>query len=479
MQIREITIRNFRSIEQLTWQPSASLVCLIGRGDVGKSTVLDAIELALCPRAPAITDTDFLVGDTSKPIELLVTVGELPEDALGDNRFGLHLRGWQKVGGLRDEPQGDDESVVTVRMTADASLEGEWTLHTDRQEPKTLKRADRALVGVIRLGPEIEKHLAWGRYTALWSATDNRDIVVATLANAFRAARDHVLTDGLPTLAAIAMNATTQAKQLGAYCTASYHTGLDMQRTAMSLSGVALHDGTVPVRLAGLGTRRLVSLAIQRMSVKAGAIVLIDEIEHGLEPHRIRYALKVLRESVDPPDNRGAKGQVILTTHSPTTLVELGHHQLAICRKATSAITIRTPGKEVQALLRRVPEALLSERVLVCEGPTEIGLIRGLRDIWNTSHPFPFEALGTWLADGGGSQGPATALELTSLGYKTALFRDSDRPLDATVRADLRAADVDLYEWDGDVATEQRMFKDAAWPVVQKLLDIAYRVRTQ
>src|SRR4051812_20914285 len=121
MQIREITIRNLRGIEQLTWQPNSSFVCLIGRGDVGKSTVLDAIELALSPRAPAITDTDFLAGDTSKQIEVLVTVGELPEDALEDNRFGLHLRGWQKTGALRDEPQNDDEPVVTVRVTVDAS----------------------------------------------------------------------------------------------------------------------------------------------------------------------------------------------------------------------------------------------------------------------------------------------------------------------------------------------------------------------
>jgi ABC-type nitrate/sulfonate/bicarbonate transport system ATPase subunit len=478
MQIREITIRNFRSIEQLTWQPSASLVCLIGRGDVGKSTVLDALELALCPRAPAITDTDFLAGDTSKPIELLVTVGELPEEALEDNRFGLHLRGWQKIGGLRDEPQGDDESVVTVRMTADASLEAESTLHTDRQEPKTLSARDRVLFGVIRLGPEIEKHLTWARYTAMWSATKDRDAVVATLANAFRAARDHVLSDGLPTLADVATSATTQAKQLGAYSTTTYRAGLDMQRTAMTLSGIAVHDGTVPVRLSGLGTRRLVSLAIQRTSVKAGAIVLIDEIEHGLEPHRIRYALKVLRDSVDPRDDGGAKGQVLLTTHSPTTLVELSHHQLAICRKPATGITIRTPGKDVQALLRRVPEALLAERVLACEGPTEVGLIRGLRNTWNGSHAFPFEALGTWLADGAGSQGTATALELASLGYTTALFRDSDVPLLPVVRAKLLAAHVDIYEWDGKLATEQRMFTDASWPTVQKLLDIAYAART-
>ena len=479
MQIRQIAIRNFRGIEQLTWDPMSALSCLIGRGDVGKSTVLDAIELALSPRAPAITDTDFIGGDTSKQIELQVTVGELSEDALEDGRFGLHLRGWQKSGGLRDEPQGDDESVVTVRVVIDASLEGEWTLHTDRQDPKVLSPRDRALFGVVRLGPEVEKHLTWGRNTALSAATDDRDPAVLALADAFRAARDHVVTNGLPSLAGVASSVRDEATKLGAYCSTPYRAGLDMQRTAMSLSGIALHDGDVPVRLAGLGTRRLVSLAIQRISVKAGAIVLIDEVEHGLEPHRIRHALKVLRDALDSDAADVPKGQVFLTTHSHTTLVELNHKQVAVCCRAGGTLTIRTPPAPLQPLLRRVPEAFLAQRVLACEGPTEVGLIRGLRDAWNAGRPFPFEAKGTWLADGGGHQAPATALQLASLGYKTALFRDSDVPLDLAVSAQLTAAGIDVYEWDGTVATEQRIFTDASWPVVQRLLDIAYEAHTE
>ena len=96
MQIREIRIRNFRSIEQLNWQPCASLVCMIGHGDVGKSTVLDAIELTLSPRPTTITDTDFSSADTTKPIEIEVTVGELSEQALEESRFGLYLRGCRR-----------------------------------------------------------------------------------------------------------------------------------------------------------------------------------------------------------------------------------------------------------------------------------------------------------------------------------------------------------------------------------------------
>ncbi|HEX2688710.1 MAG TPA: hypothetical protein VHN14_18940 [Kofleriaceae bacterium] len=121
---------------------------------------------------------------------------------------------------------------------------------------------------------------------------------------------------------------------------------------------------------------------------------------------------------------------------------------------------------------------LLAQRVLICEGPTEIGVIRGLRDTWNVTHPFPFEARGAWLANGGGSQAPATAIELASLGYTAALFRDSDVMLDTTLRAQLVTAGVDIYEWDGGLATEQRIFKDVSEACAQSLLDIACDART-
>lgn len=57
--IRKLEIRNFRSIKKLDWAPSEGINCLIGPGDSGKSTVLDAIDLCLGSRR-AITIMFFL-----------------------------------------------------------------------------------------------------------------------------------------------------------------------------------------------------------------------------------------------------------------------------------------------------------------------------------------------------------------------------------------------------------------------------------
>ncbi|MBW8833234.1 MAG: AAA family ATPase [Burkholderiales bacterium] len=40
--IRKVEIRNFRAVRSLDWCPAAGVNCLIGPGDSGKSTILDA-----------------------------------------------------------------------------------------------------------------------------------------------------------------------------------------------------------------------------------------------------------------------------------------------------------------------------------------------------------------------------------------------------------------------------------------------------
>lgn len=46
--IRRLTIERFRGIEGLVWHPSPGLNVLLGGGDVGKTTILEAIALLLC-----------------------------------------------------------------------------------------------------------------------------------------------------------------------------------------------------------------------------------------------------------------------------------------------------------------------------------------------------------------------------------------------------------------------------------------------
>lgn len=476
MQIRDLKIRNFRGIAALDWRPTSSLVCIVGPGDVGKSTVLDAVEAALSSRWLQFSDADFLNCDQNKSIEIMATVGELPADALQERRMGLSLRGWTKDGKLRDEPQGDDEAVVTIRLTVDSSLDPVWELITDRGEPRTLSARDRSMFGVVRLGGDAERHLTWGQGSALSRLSNKKGEATSILADAYRKARELIADGTIPELKKISKLVHESAVGMGAYSSAPYVPGLDTQRASMSLGTLALHSEGIPVRLAGLGTRRLVTLAIQRLAIPDGAVILIDELEHGLEPHRIRHAIKILRAALADTAEDGRIGQVIMTTHSTTSLVELSASQLAVARRKNGKVELRSPAAALQPVVRRVPEAFLAQRVIVSEGKTEVGLLRGMRDYWRVkNNDEPIEYRGVVIADGGGSEAPRTTIELSRLGYQVAIFRDSDRELNEKDTTELKSLTVSIYQWADKCATEDRVFRDVSDHAVQKLLKIAYQ----
>jgi hypothetical protein len=164
MQVREVKVQNFKGIAELGWKPGSAFCCLLGSGDVGKTTVLDAIEATLSPRWLTFMEADFLDCDASNTMQIDVTIGELSTDLKSDDRFGLYVRGWTATNDLRDEPIDDDEPVLTVRLTVDATMEPVWELVSERSDrPRILSNRDRSFFGLVRLSGSDTRHLSWGK----------------------------------------------------------------------------------------------------------------------------------------------------------------------------------------------------------------------------------------------------------------------------------------------------------------------------
>jgi AAA ATPase domain len=142
LRIVQVEVSNFRGIKQLLWHPLPGTNCLIGPGDSGKTSVLDAIELAFAARNSfTFDDTDFYgVDPKANPITITITIGDLPADFLKEDRYATYLRGWNEAGKhLEDEPdEGRLENTLSIRLTVDHSLEGEWRLYNDRVEQGAL-----------------------------------------------------------------------------------------------------------------------------------------------------------------------------------------------------------------------------------------------------------------------------------------------------------------------------------------------------
>ncbi|HEY0917245.1 MAG TPA: AAA family ATPase, partial [Solimonas sp.] len=131
--IRYVQIRNFRSIKSLDWTPGPGINCLIGPGDAGKSTVLDAIEACLSPRRViTFADTDFYGLDITQPIEITVTLGELSDELKDIDLYGDYLRGFDEVVDVVDEPHSSLETVLSLQLKVDADLDPTWRLYSDR-----------------------------------------------------------------------------------------------------------------------------------------------------------------------------------------------------------------------------------------------------------------------------------------------------------------------------------------------------------
>ena len=62
--IRAFSIKRFRGIRELTWRPGKGLNVILGGGDVGKTSILEAIALLLSPtNAFGVSDTDYFMRD--------------------------------------------------------------------------------------------------------------------------------------------------------------------------------------------------------------------------------------------------------------------------------------------------------------------------------------------------------------------------------------------------------------------------------
>ncbi|MCF5199912.1 MULTISPECIES: ATP-dependent nuclease [Pseudomonas syringae group] len=479
MRVEQLKVKNFRGIKHLEWNLMAqSICCLIGVGDSAKTTVLDAVEAALSPRWMTFNEADFHHANTTEDIEIEVTIGELSRALLSDGRFGLYLRGLSVEGQLNDEPGDTDDPVLTVRLSVDATMEPVWSLVCDRYPvPRTLSNRDKAMFCLVRLAGDEARHLTWAQGSVLSKMTEANDETAQMLANAYRSARQSANLSSIPELARAATSAETAARSLGAYINESYNPDLELGRGGFSSGSIALHDGSVPLRLAGLGTRRLATLAVQRSAISEGAIVLVDEIEQGLEPHRVLGAMAQLKKWQKEAENAHlAKGQILMTTHSDVVLAELPAPSLFIVSRSSGAVSDikhALASGDISRVLKGAPRALFARRILLCEGATELGLMLGVREHYPDRHGgVPIEQLGSAIIDGGGSAGPPLALALRALGYHVGLFRDSDRKLDAHFATKLQAQGVRVIEYGGKLNTERAVFQSANNIQIDSLLDL-------
>ncbi|SDT80493.1 ATP-dependent nuclease [Actinoplanes derwentensis] len=483
MQIRRVIARNFRGSQHADWTlPQQRFLCLVGAGDSTKTTLLDAIALVLTPRwGVQFTDADFHAGNLAEPIVLQLVVGDLDGTMLADSLFGLDLCGLTGDGQLVHDPVDGAEPCVMLQLRVDEELEPEWTVvRPGSVEPgQPVSAAKRKALGLFRIDDRVDTHLRWGRGSALSRMTDaggsGRAVTLAS-----RAARDAIFNGPQTELHAVAGRVAAAVSEIGGRAYTGLQPGLDPQG-ASSTSALLLHDDRIPLTSAGLGTRRLTSIAVQEIAAVGGDIVIIDEIEHGLEPHRLLHVLhRLKRKAVDE------SGQVIITTHSPIAVQALQAQDIFVVRSAAGETTVsQVPAdvEEAQGALRACPAAVLARKVVVGEGKTEVGLARHLIRSWDAEQIAAgrptHAALGAALVDGVGKTAPVRSKIFQSLDITALLLVDNDdRNVDDDIQAAMKAG-VTVVRWQENNSTEAEIISTLDVKALTDLLQFAVQIHDE
>ena len=476
MRIHQLDIQNFRGIQSLTWCPSSGVNCLVGPGDSTKTSILEAISLLLAHRWNLnFSDADFYDGDFENAIRIEATITDLSSEMSQQRVFGERLRGIKPTGEIVDDPLEGTSPAVTVRLTVDASLEPQWFVLKDSDpEPMWLGSTQRESFAVQRLDENAHQHLRWSPASALARLTGATPDLPLILANAQRAARSAIFDHPDPELLAAAESAKLASHTLGGITISDAKPGLD-PRLHLRSGSLVLHDGQLPVDAHGLGTRRLLSLAIQRAALGDAGVLVLDEIEIGLEPHRLRMLLAKLRVAAD--DGK----QVFLTTHSPITLENLEAPSLRVVRSNGGVTTVAPLSAGIededgryQAIARSAPSALLANRIVVGEGATEVGLCWALMESWDSVADSSTASIGVVAANGlDGQRAPFRALLYCGLGYEVALMIDNDGVSPVETVSQLERAGGTIIQWEQGCCLEDQLFADLPIDALQDIVELA------
>jgi hypothetical protein len=168
-----------------------------------------------------------------------------------------------------------------------------------------------------------------------------------------------------------------------------------------------------------------------------------------------------------------------MTTHSPVAVRELSGSQMFVVRSLGDQHEAHQVGNadEIQGTIRLFPDALLAPSVVICEGASEVGLLRGLDQYRVSKGELSITACGVAVIDGGGSNTFKRATAFGSMGYRCAILRDSDVAPDHDLEIEFTAAGGNVFVWRPGRALEDELFMSLSDNGVQSLLSEAIELK--
>jgi predicted ATPase len=397
--IQRIIIEGYRRFERLDISPVPGMNIIVGDNESGKSTLLEAIGLALTGRVngrPISEElnpywfhqphTDaYFAGQREAAPEILIELHLRDDDAVQALR-GVHNSGTTDCPGVRVRiaPSVDYAAEFAEYVASGPPpvvpveyYDVDWRDFSDRvlvQRPKQLATA-HIDARTIRSTSGVDYHTR----EMLAEHLDSRERTALSVAH--RRARQEITETVLaPINERIAgENATIHDRPIGLQMDQSGRTSWE--------AGVVPQVDRIPFAMAGQGQQASLKVALA-MSRTAGTstYVLVEEPENHLSYTTLARLLGRLQGLASEEQ------QLFVTTHSSFVVNRLGLDRLLLLHDGVTA-TLGQLGEDTVVYFRKLAgydtlRLVLAEKLILVEGPSD-GLIveRAIRDATNGTAP--------------------------------------------------------------------------------------------
>jgi putative ATP-dependent endonuclease of OLD family len=437
MRLVTFTIENFRAYHQPTTIHFDELTTIIGRNDVGKSCVLDALEIFFNNDAVKIDQADANVFSGKSEIRLTAEFADIPAKVSIDSgaetsiaaEFLLNARGNLEIARVYDcakkacpcetyivaeHPQvaglanllemkeRELQELVRAR-NLNVPLKGNpgmrhalWSAQADLKVARTQIPVSRQKEDAKRIWEQVEAHLPI--YALFQSDRQSRDSdgeiqnpLKGAIATAIAEAQEEIdriqdkvrsKSEEIARMTHIALQAIDP--RLAGSLKPKFTAPTAAKWTGLFSLGMETDDN-ISLNKRGSGVRRLILVSFfkaeaerkLKSSSRANIIYAIEEPETSQHPANQRILIDAFKELATSPNC-----QVILTTHSPGLAADLPTESVRfVSSEGPPATPIIERGTEVFGrvadTLGLVPDSRV--KLLICvEGPTDVEALRRL-----------------------------------------------------------------------------------------------------
>ena len=435
MRIAKIIINNFRGIKKGEFNlPNHGV--LVGDNNVGKSTLLEAIDLVLGPermrKKPVIDEHDFFAGDylnlENLPIEINIEVIVIDLNEEQETYFKDHIEWWDintntLLNGPPPESTDANNILSAIRFVFNGKYnedEDDFIGNTyfkvplkDNGERIHFTTKDKRICGflflrTLRTG---SRALSLERGSLLDIILSLNEVKLNMWEELLEKLREIPVADN-PELGLVNILSNVQ-DELSSLVTSDWGTDPQIKVSDLTREGlrktlnVFMETGVknirgkkyiAPFKKQGTGTVNMLLLSMLSIiaNLKKNVIFAMEEPEIAIPPHTQKRIINSIREK---------SAQALFTSHSPYILEEFDPSEIVVFNNNSGFVSSKLAEfpKDVkkknykQEFRKKYCEALLAKRVLIVEGKTEYDAIPAVARRLHELNPNEFsnlEALG-------------------------------------------------------------------------------------